>query len=116
MVEVVVSDRAADWLRDAEPDVRDRITNKLHDITDFPDHFLKRLSGSPYYRLRVSDYRVISTGEKTMGNCSFGRSVIVETSTIDRDHWWLERPRRGRAFGGKHVREMLYRESYTDVR
>jgi mRNA interferase RelE/StbE len=38
MVEVVVSDRAADWLRDAEPDVRDRITNKLHDITEFPGH------------------------------------------------------------------------------
>ena len=52
MVEVVVSDRAADWLRDAEPDVRDRITNTLHDITDVPDHYLKRLSGSPYYRLQ----------------------------------------------------------------
>ena len=59
MTEVVVSDRAADWLRDAEPDVRDRIMKKLHDITDFPDHYLKRLSGSPYYRLRVGDYRVI---------------------------------------------------------
>jgi len=40
---VVVSDNAAEWLRDAEPDVRDRIVNKLDDITDFPDHYLKRL-------------------------------------------------------------------------
>ena len=59
MTDVVVSDRAADWLRDAEPEARDRIMKKLHDITDFPDHYLKRLSGSPYYRLRVGDYRVI---------------------------------------------------------
>lgn len=33
--------------------------SKLRDITDFPDHFLTRLSGSEYYRLRVGDYRVI---------------------------------------------------------
>lgn len=59
MAEVVVSDNAAEWLRDAEPDVRDRIVNKLDDITDFPGHYLKRLCGSPYYRLRVGDYRVI---------------------------------------------------------
>ena len=59
MAEVVVSDNAAEWLRDAEPDVRDRIVNKLDDITDFPDHYLKRLSDSPYYRLRVGDYRMI---------------------------------------------------------
>lgn len=59
MADVVVSDRAADWLRDAEPDVRDRITKKLQAITDFPEHYLKRLRDSPYYRLRVGDYRVI---------------------------------------------------------
>ena len=33
--------------------------NKLDEITDFPEHYLKRLSGAPYYRLRVGDYRVI---------------------------------------------------------
>jgi mRNA interferase RelE/StbE len=59
MTEVVVSDDAADWLRDAEPDVRDRIVSKLDDITDFPEHYLKRLRGAPYHRLRVGDYRVI---------------------------------------------------------
>ncbi|PSP91322.1 hypothetical protein BRC87_03245 [Halobacteriales archaeon QS_4_66_20] len=47
MADVVVSDRAADWLRDAEPNVRDRIMNKFHNIEGFPDHYLKRLSGSP---------------------------------------------------------------------
>jgi len=59
MTDVVVSDRAADWLRNADPEVRDRIMTKLHEVTDFTDHYLKRLSGSPYYRLRVGDYRVI---------------------------------------------------------
>ena len=59
MTDVVVSDRAADWLRDAEPDIRTRIMSKLEDVVDFPDHYLKRLSSSPYYRLRVGDYRVI---------------------------------------------------------
>ena len=67
MADVVVSDRAADWLRDAESDIRDRIMNKLHDIEDFPDHYLKRLSGSPYYRLRVGDYRVIIDWRKDDG-------------------------------------------------
>jgi mRNA interferase RelE/StbE len=59
MPEIDVSERAADWLRDAEPDVRDRIMKKLRSIEDFPDHYLKRLSNSPYYRLRIGDYRAI---------------------------------------------------------
>lgn len=59
MADVVVSDRAAEWLQDAEADVRDRITKKLYEIEDFPGHYLKRLRDSPYYRLRVGDYRVI---------------------------------------------------------
>lgn len=59
MGEIEVSNRAADWLRDAEPDTRERIKKKLRSIEDFPEHYLKSLSGSPYYRLRVGDYRVI---------------------------------------------------------
>lgn len=59
MADVVVSDDAAEWLRDAEPDVRDRIMSKLDDVADFPDHYLKRMRGKPYYRLRVGDYRAI---------------------------------------------------------
>lgn len=64
MTEVVIADRAADWLADAEPDVRERITEKLRSITDFPDHYLKRLSGSTLYRLRVGDYRAIIDWDK----------------------------------------------------
>ena len=59
MAEIEISERAADWLRDAEPDVRERILKKLRSIEDFPDHYLKRLSGSSYYCLRIGDYRAI---------------------------------------------------------
>jgi mRNA interferase RelE/StbE len=59
MPEIEVSERTADWLREAEPDVQDRILGKLHDIEDFPDHYLTRLRESPYYRLRIGDYRAI---------------------------------------------------------
>jgi mRNA interferase RelE/StbE len=59
MADVEVSERAADWLEDAEPDVRDRTLSKLEDAAGFPDHFLKRLRGRQEYRLRVGDYRVI---------------------------------------------------------
>jgi len=64
MTEVLISEQAADWLADAEPGVRERITEKLQSITDFPDHYLKRLSGSTLYRLRVGDYRAIIDWEK----------------------------------------------------
>lgn len=54
MTEIEVSDHAADRLRDAEPDVRDRITSKPRSIEDCPDHHLQRTSGAPYYRLSAS--------------------------------------------------------------
>jgi len=53
------SERAAEWLRDAEPDVQDQVLKKLEQAQDFPDHFLKRLSGSDLYRIRAGDYRAI---------------------------------------------------------
>jgi len=64
MAEVLVSENAANWLADAEPELRHRIQKKLQSITDFPGHYLKRLSGSALYRLRVGDYRVIIDWDK----------------------------------------------------
>ncbi|MEF8858481.1 MAG: type II toxin-antitoxin system RelE/ParE family toxin [Halolamina sp.] len=64
MAEVLVSERAADWLSNAEPDVRDRIRKKLREIEDFPGHYLERLSGSALYRLRIGDYRAIIDWDK----------------------------------------------------
>lgn len=39
--------------------IQNRITSALERITVRPHSFLKRLSGSSYFRLRVGDYRVI---------------------------------------------------------
>lgn len=59
MAELVYSERAADWLRDAESDVQDQVLKKLEQTTDFPDHFLKRMTNSEFYRVRAGDYRAI---------------------------------------------------------
>lgn len=59
MASVEISDRAHNWLVNAEPDVRERIRRKLTDMSEFPEHYLDRLSGSEYYKLRVGDYRLI---------------------------------------------------------
>lgn len=64
MADVEYSDRAADWLRDAENETARRIVSKLDDVADFPDHHLLRLTNSPLYRLRVGDYRVIIDWKK----------------------------------------------------
>lgn len=64
MADILISEEAADWLANAEPDVRERIQKKLQSITDFPGHYLKRLSGTALYRLRVGDYRVIIDWDK----------------------------------------------------
>jgi len=64
LTEVVYSDRAFEWLEDAEKETQERIVKKLDSIKDFPEHYLTHLSGRPYYRLRVGDYRVIVDWQK----------------------------------------------------
>jgi mRNA interferase RelE/StbE len=64
VTEVVYSDRAVEWLEDAEQETRERIVKKLDDVKEFPEHYLKRLSDSPYYRQRVGDYRAIIDWQK----------------------------------------------------
>ena len=59
MVEVDYSQQAAEQLEDLEPETAERIVSKLDDVVWKPEHYLKRLSNSPYYRLRVGDYRAI---------------------------------------------------------
>lgn len=57
MATLEYSSRAADWLRSADPDASEQVLKRLEQAADFPKHFLKSLSGSPYYRLRAGDYR-----------------------------------------------------------
>jgi mRNA interferase RelE/StbE len=53
------SERAAEWLRNADPDAQEQVLKKLEQAADFPSHFLKSLRGSPFYRVRAGDYRAI---------------------------------------------------------
>ena len=57
--EVEFSERAAEDLENLEHETAERIISKLDDVVWKPDHYLKRLSDSPYYSLRVGNYRAI---------------------------------------------------------
>jgi len=59
MFEIIVSDLAKKQLTKLPQDIKDRIGYALERIRIRPFHFIKKLVGSPYYRLRVGDYRVI---------------------------------------------------------
>lgn len=58
-VEVDYSEQAAEQLEKLETETAERIVSKFDDVVWNPEHYLKRLSNSPYYRLRVGDYRAI---------------------------------------------------------
>lgn len=76
MYEILFSDTAMKKLKKLEKKQQIRIINALERIRIRPEHFVKRLVGCPYYRLRVGDYRVILDIKKdkliilvvTMGN------------------------------------------------
>jgi len=59
MTTVELSSRATEWLDDAEPTVREQIISRLDRAVEFPDHFLHRLTGRSFYKLRAGDYRCI---------------------------------------------------------
>jgi|APHM01.1.fsa_nt_gi Cytotoxic translational repressor of toxin-antitoxin stability system len=66
MADVEISLAARDELEALEPDIQDRITEKLlEDVAERPDRHLVRLSGRDDYRVRVGDYRVIVEWDKT---------------------------------------------------
>ncbi len=59
MYEIIVSDIAKKQLSKMGQGIKDRIGIVLERIRIRPFHFVKKLVGSPYYRLRVGNYRVI---------------------------------------------------------
>jgi len=59
MYQIIVSDKAKKQLEKLPSEIRNRIGNALEKIKIRPYHFVLRLVSSPYYRLRVGDYRVI---------------------------------------------------------
>ncbi|MBP1988380.1 type II toxin-antitoxin system RelE family toxin [Halolamina salifodinae] len=59
MTEVEYTEQALDHLDALDPQVADRVLNKVDEATEWTDHRLEPLSGYPDYKLRVGDYRVI---------------------------------------------------------
>ena len=59
MYKIEFSKEADTQLNKLDKEVQKRIINVLDRIIINPFHHVKRLVGSPYYRLRVGDYRVI---------------------------------------------------------
>ena len=85
MAEVEYSSRAVEWIEEAEPDAREQVRKKLEQAADFPEHFLRRLTNSPYYRLRAGTTGRWSTGgaTRTRKSCSSAKSAIVTGFTTD---------------------------------
>lgn len=62
MTDVLLSERARDRLAALEPEIRERITDALREVS--PDRDLSQLSGEDVYKLRVGDYRVIADWDR----------------------------------------------------
>ncbi len=56
---VIISPTAQKQLDKLEKNVQERILRTLERIRVRPYDFVKKLSGYPFFRLRVGDYRVI---------------------------------------------------------
>jgi mRNA interferase RelE/StbE len=59
MYSIFLSEEAKKQFRKLEKIIQERIIAALERIKTRPEAFVVRLAGSPYYRLRVGDYRVI---------------------------------------------------------
>ena len=57
--EIIWSDSAAGQLKKLDRTVARRIFDKVGQLRENPHRLVRKLANSPYYRLRVGDYRVI---------------------------------------------------------
>ena len=57
--EIIWSDLAIRQLKKLERTIARQIFNKVGELVEDPHRFVQKLVNSPYYRLRVGDYRVI---------------------------------------------------------
>lgn len=60
MYELVLDERALDFLCSLQPDVRSRIWKRLVKSKEDPNRYFERLSGRKDFKLRIGDYRVIA--------------------------------------------------------
>ena len=59
MYEIVFYAKAENQLKKLPPIIQKRILNSLERIKIRPYHFVKRKQGTPYYILRIREYRAI---------------------------------------------------------
>lgn len=64
MTDVEYTEQAIDHLAALEDHIADRMMDEIDEAAEWTDHRLDRLSGWPYYKLRVGDYRAIITWER----------------------------------------------------
>jgi mRNA interferase RelE/StbE len=64
--EIIWSEPAIRQLKKLDRTIARRIFNKVGELADNPHRFVQRLANSPYYRLRVGDYRVILDIQETL--------------------------------------------------
>jgi len=57
--DIIWSDSARRQLKKLERTVARRIFEKVGELREDPPRYIQKLVNSPYYRLRVGDYRVI---------------------------------------------------------
>lgn len=57
--EIIWSDSASRQLKKLDRSVARRIFDKVGELREHPHRFVQKLVNSPYYRLRVGDYRLI---------------------------------------------------------
>jgi len=58
---VLLHPKAADFLRKVDAKLRERIKRTLRELEESPGRRGVRLRHSPFYRLRIGDYRAIYT-------------------------------------------------------
>lgn len=82
MTDLVASVKAKEQLDDLEPEARQRMMDKLREATENPDHYLERLQGYNFYKVRAGEYRAIvafDRGEDELAVMAVGhRSTIYD--------------------------------------
>lgn len=59
MYEIILTDKVKSQLKKLSSDSKNRIGKALEKIRIRPHHFVKRVVGTKFFRLRVGNYRVI---------------------------------------------------------
>ena len=72
MAEVEWTESGLESLETLDPTVQERILDKLEEVGNWPEHFLEPLTGYPYYKLRVGDYRAIIDWNREDGTLLVG--------------------------------------------